>query len=273
MEPALVMTWTARIDGGSRGNPGPAGAGVSIDDDQGREVFGAGFFLGRKTNNQAEYAGLLYALKVLLVAEAGSIRVLTDSELLAHQINGIYRVKSPDLQPLYEEARGLLRGFSDWEVQYVPREQNRFADKLVNQAMDARKAVVVRDRLNLAGQSGIDLPKQAAMQPEEPTSRPREADARRSAEKKPRSAASGIEVVVARAPRRGVCRAGMKQGQEFIFTDVTPSGMCVEACTAVMEVVLAVRDAAADGVACDEAMSCRCPHADCGAVFDIRQIQ
>ena len=83
----------------------------------------------------------------------------------------------------------------------------------------------------------------------------------------------GIEVVVARAPRKGVCRAGMKQGERFMFTEVTPSGMCVEACAAVMEAVLAVRDAAAAGVTCDEAMSCRCPHPDCGAVFDIRQVQ
>ncbi len=266
------MTWTAHIDGGSRGNPGPAGAGVSINDDQGKEVFGAGFFLGRKTNNQAEYAGLLHALQVLHAAEANSIRVLTDSELLAHQINGIYRVKSPDLQPLYEEARRLLRDFERWEVKYVPREQNRFADKLANQAMDAKKAVVVRDRLNLAAQGRIDLPKQAA-RADEPGADRGGTSPGRSAETMVRPAELGIEVVVVRAPRKGICPAGMRQGQEFIFTDVTPSGMCVEACAAVMEVVLAVRDAAAEGVACDEAMSCRCPHPDCGAVFDIRQVR
>ncbi|MDM8006399.1 MAG: TIGR04076 family protein [Phycisphaerae bacterium] len=270
------MTWTAHIDGGSRGNPGPAGAGVSIDDDQGREVFGAGFFLGRKTNNQAEYAGLLQALKVLRAGRADDIRVLTDSELLAHQINGIYRVKSAELYPLYLEAQKLLKGFDRWEVRHVPREQNRFADKLANQAIDSRRTVLARDRLNLAGHAELDLP---AAEPaglfEKELSAGRQGASKKGQAPagRPGSATSGIEVVVVRAPRKGVCRAGMKQGERFMFTEVTPSGMCVEACAAVMEAVLAVRDAAAAGVTCDEAMSCRCPHPDCGAVFDIRQVQ
>ncbi|HPD31167.1 MAG TPA: TIGR04076 family protein [Phycisphaerae bacterium] len=270
------MAWTAHIDGGSRGNPGPAGAGVSIDDEKGREVFGAGFFLGHTTNNQAEYAGLLRALKVLRAAGADDIRVLTDSELLAHQINGIYRVKSAELHPLYLEARKLLKGFDRWDVRYVPRAQNRFADRLANQAIDARKTVLVRDRLDLARHAELDLPavKAEGLFDAKPLS-DHQGDSRKGqvATSRARSAVSGIEVVVARAPRKGTCRAAMKQGDRFIFTEVTPSGMCVEACAAVMEAVLAVRDAAAAGVTCDEAMSCRCPHPDCGAVFDIRQVQ
>jgi len=268
------MSWTAHIDGGSRGNPGPAGAGISIDDDKGREVFAAGFFLGRKTNNQAEYAGLLQALKVLRAAGADSIRILTDSELVAHQINGVYRVKSGDLYPLYAEARKRLSSFKEWKVEYVPRAQNRFADKLVNQALDAGRGVIVRDRLRLADRGGLDLPKDAASPLFQETQ-----EARRPAAGAPQGAASRpsrqgfeVEVVVARAPRKGVCRAGMKQGQRFIFTDTTPAGMCVEACATVMEAVLAVRDAVADGVTCDEATSCRCNHPDCGAVFDVRQV-
>lgn len=270
------MTWTAHIDGGSRGNPGPAGAGVSIDDAKGKEVFGAGFFLGRKTNNQAEYAGLLQALKVLRAIGADDILVLTDSELLAHQINGIYRVKSAELYPLYAEARKLLRGFERWEVRHVPREQNRFADKLANQAMDAGRTVLARDRLNLAEQADLDLPAGGAeglFEKGLPTGRQAGSRAAHATANPGKSATGGIEVVVVRAPRKGVCHAGMKQGERFIFTEVTPGGMCVEACAAVMEAVLAVRDAAAAGVTCDEAMSCRCPHPDCGAVFDIRQVR
>jgi uncharacterized repeat protein (TIGR04076 family) len=267
------MTWTAHVDGGSRGNPGPAGAGVSIADDKGREVFAAGFFLGRKTNNQAEYAGLLQALKVFQTAGAESIRILTDSELMAHQINGIYRVKSEDLIPLCKEARELLSGFGEWKVQYIPREQNRLADKLVNQALDKRQTVVVRDRLNLSDAGDPDLPEAASsLFKSTVEERPRAAVTRGDGAGGSRPAESGIEVVVVRSPRKGTCRAGMKQGQQFVFTETTPAGMCVEACAAVMEAVLAVRDAVADGVACDTTMSCRCPNPDCGAVFDIRHL-
>lgn len=268
------MTWTAHIDGGSRGNPGPAGAGVSIDDEKGREVFGAGFFLGPKTNNQAEYAGLLQALKVLSAAGAQSIRILTDSELMAHQINGVYRVKSPDLRPLHSQAKELLSSFEQWRIEYVPREQNRLADKLANQAMDARKLVVVRDRLNLAEQAGLDLPKGAPSlftdgAPQGPPARA----GCPTPEGRFGASQPGIEVTVVRPPKKGACRAGMKQGRQFVFTDTTPAGLCLDACATVMEAVLAARDAAAEGLLSDEVTSCRCNHPDCGAVFDIRQIQ
>lgn len=268
------MSWTAHIDGGSRGNPGPAAAGVSVDDEKGREVFAAGFFLGHKTNNQAEYAALLQALKVLEKAGADSVRVLTDSELLVHQINGVYRVKSADLHPLYEEARRLLSGFAEWKVEYVPRQQNRFADKLVNQALDQRKTVVVRDRLNVTGHGDLDPPRDVAPPLFSPVAGPagRTAAAPRPGGEPPGKRSSAIEVVVVRAPRKGVCRAGMSEGQQFVFTDVTPGGMCLEACAAVMEAVLALRDAVGEGLACDEATSCRCGHPDCGAVFDIRHV-
>jgi len=99
------MTWTAFIDGGSRGNPGPAGAGVQLRDSRDKVVFAGGFFLGRRTNNQAEYAGLVAALDLLEQAGAESIRIFSDSELLVRQTTGEYKVKSAALKPLVANVR------------------------------------------------------------------------------------------------------------------------------------------------------------------------
>src|SRR5580765_4499812 len=112
------MTWTAHIDGGSRGNPGPAAAGVVIRNDAGQTVLAAGFFLGRTTNNQAEYQGLLHALESLHRAAAKQVQIVSDSELMVRQINGQYKVKSPDLKPLYEEAIGALRTLQ-WQIRHT----------------------------------------------------------------------------------------------------------------------------------------------------------
>ena len=144
------MAWTAHIDGGSRGNPGPAAVGVHLADPTGAPVFAAGFSLGRKTNNQAEYQGLLTALEMLGRAHADEIEVVSDSELLVRQINGEYRVKSPILKPLFDQARLLLGGFRQWRVRHVLREYNVKADALANRAMDARADVIEHDPLGLA---------------------------------------------------------------------------------------------------------------------------
>jgi uncharacterized repeat protein (TIGR04076 family) len=256
------MTWTAHIDGGSRGNPGPAGAGVSVTDENRHKVIEAGFFLGRRTNNQAEYAALLKALDLLSAARAGTIHILTDSELMAHQINGIYRVKSADLKPLFDQARAMLARFEHWAVQHIPREHNGEADRLANQAMDARRTVVSTDRLNLIATEPAPARPPAAREHDRPSGSP-------PAVSPPRR---GVEVRVARSPRKGVCRAAMREGQAFVFTGVTPAGLCLDACSAVMEAVLAIRDAVADGVACDSTMTCRCTQPDCGAVFEIRHL-
>jgi ribonuclease HI len=256
------MTWTIQTDGGSRGNPGPAGAGVLIRDAGGHEVLAAGFFLGRKTNNEAEYEALLRGLSLLTAAGARKVKVLTDSELMAHQINGIYRVKAPDLKPLFDQAQGLLCRFEDWQVEHVPRERNRQPDQLANRAMDAKGTVVAVDRLGLIEPNQTPGPPPAARDHRRREASPGAVPAR----------GAGIEVHVAKAPRKGTCKAAMKEGQTFLFVDTTPAGLCLDACAAVMEAVLAVRDAVADGVACDSAMSCRCSQPDCGAVFEIRHL-
>ena len=136
----------AHIDGGSRGNPGPAAYGVAIETAQGQSVTAFAKFIGRTTNNFAEYQGLLAALDYALSHGYPRLRVLTDSELMARQISGEYKVRSPDLKPLYDKARALIARLESFSIRHVYREQNREADALANKAMDdAERGIVPRD--------------------------------------------------------------------------------------------------------------------------------
>lgn len=125
-------------DGGARGNPGPAAAGICLTDaDTGLPVHEAGFYLDHATNNVAEYTGMLRGLQHAVELGASRISVRSDSELMVRQINGQYRVKAAGLKPLYQDVMALLNRFESWDVQHVRREANRRADQLANAAMDA----------------------------------------------------------------------------------------------------------------------------------------
>ncbi len=125
------------IDGGSRGNPGEAGFGVYVEAPDGTttELYG---YLGRATNNVAEYQALLHGLRHALARGARSVRVLSDSELVVRQMAGEYKVKHPDMIPLHREASALMRRFERATLSHVRREQNREADRLANRALDER---------------------------------------------------------------------------------------------------------------------------------------
>jgi probable phosphoglycerate mutase len=126
----------AFCDGGSRGNPGPAGYGVYIQDENGAKIAELSEFLGKKTNNFAEYSGLLAALEYALDHGHTHLKAVADSELLVKQIKRQYRVNSPELRPLYEEARRRIGQLEGFQIQHVLREKNRRADQLANEAMD-----------------------------------------------------------------------------------------------------------------------------------------
>ncbi|HXE91965.1 MAG TPA: ribonuclease HI family protein [Terriglobales bacterium] len=126
----------ARVDGGARGNPGPAAYGVVIEDASGRKLAELSEYLGHQTNNHAEYRGLIAALDYARAHGHSALRVLADSELLVRQMRGQYKVKSPELRPLFERARGLAAQLDWFAIEHVPREQNRAADRLANDAMD-----------------------------------------------------------------------------------------------------------------------------------------
>jgi ribonuclease HI len=133
--PGAGASATANIDGGSRGNPGPAGYGVRIELDEGT-IVELKEALGTCTNNVAEYNGLLAALRWARAQGIRRLRVKSDSELLVKQMRGEYRVKNPGLQPLYEEARGIAREIGRVTFEHVRREFNQDADRLANEAMD-----------------------------------------------------------------------------------------------------------------------------------------
>lgn len=126
----------ASVDGGARGNPGPAGYGVVIEDEVGRSVAELSEYLGKQTNNYAEYSGLIAALKYALRHEFKALKVISDSELMVKQITGEYKVNSPTLKDLHAQALKLIDQLNCFEIKHVLREKNREADRLANLAMD-----------------------------------------------------------------------------------------------------------------------------------------
>ena len=129
-------SFIAHIDGGSRGNPGPAGYGVRIDDVAGGDPIELYGYLGIATNNIAEYAALLALLEYARTLHPASLQIRSDSELLIRQMEGRYRVKDPHLRILHTAARQMIGRLRKVKLEHVPRERNREADALANRAMD-----------------------------------------------------------------------------------------------------------------------------------------
>lgn len=166
------------IDGGSRGNPGPSGAGVVVRDATSKAIlYEGGLFLGKTTNNVAEYSGLLAGLKIAQRAGASSVTIISDSELLVRQMTGRYRVKSPNLLDIYAEASALAASFKKCTFRHVLREDNAHADEMANLAMDRKHDVVRVDNLPKAAIApAVGAAKTAALLAEEqsqPASNPK----------------------------------------------------------------------------------------------------
>lgn len=128
------------IDGGSRGNPGPSGFGVHAVDGKGAVIAEHFGFIGLATNNVAEYSALVHAFRLAAARGARHIEIRSDSELVVKQMNGIYKVKHPDMQVLWRQASQLRRTFEGAEIKHVRREQNKDADALANRAMDLKQS-------------------------------------------------------------------------------------------------------------------------------------
>jgi ribonuclease HI len=129
-------TLVIHVDGGARGNPGPAAIGVVVSDHDGKRIDELGERIGVATNNVAEYKALLKGLERAAALGAREIEIVNDSELVARQLTGVYKVKHPAMKPLYDEAIAALKGFDHWRIRSVPRAQNARADALVNAALD-----------------------------------------------------------------------------------------------------------------------------------------
>jgi ribonuclease HI len=130
---ALVL----HVDGGARGNPGPAAIGVVVSAPDGTIIDEVSERIGPATNNVAEYRAVLRALEHARALGASEVEIIGDSELVARQLSGAYKVKHPAMRPLYEQAIAALQGFDRWRIRTVPRAENARADSLVNAALDA----------------------------------------------------------------------------------------------------------------------------------------
>jgi ribonuclease HI len=134
---ADALSLVVHVDGGARGNPGPAATGVVIESPGGDVLYAGGETIGVATNNVAEYRALITGLERARALGVTEVDVLGDSTLVINQVNGTWKIKEPHLRPLREEAVRALRAFDRWTLRHVPRAKNADADALVNQALDA----------------------------------------------------------------------------------------------------------------------------------------
>lgn len=130
------MKVTVNVDGGARGNPGPAAIGVIIRDETGEVLLERGEKIGKATNNVAEYKALLLGIEMAQELGADEVELIGDSELIVKQVQGKYKVKNEGMKPLHAQAKEALGAFTTWQIKHVKREHNKDADRLVNAALD-----------------------------------------------------------------------------------------------------------------------------------------
>lgn len=262
------------VDGASRGNPGPAGAGVTISSEDGTLAHEGAYFLGKQTNNGAEYHALIRALQRVERCRVDAITVYSDSELLVRQITGAYRVKNSKLARLFEQAQLLLLKIPCWNIRHISREENRRADELANLAIDRQCDVIVYDQdpatADAAGPGGED-----GTDPEGV----REQGARASAlPEVPESAETGVtgsnlvrraRVTLARAPQPDGCPAATSPREPFTVEHTLPEGLCIHAAHALLPTILAVLNTEPAEFAAVPTLTVRCMRPGCGAIFHV----
>lgn len=260
------MNLTVFFDGGARGNPGPAAAGIVISrvsetDDTSVRIHEAGYFLGRATNNVAEYSALIRSAELILPLKPAQVSFHSDSELLVRQITGQYRVKSPDLLPLYEKAQALLLRLDSWHIRHVYREANSRADQLANLAIDAKKDVLVQSMLGEADAIGSS-PATAA----EAAPAPAPAVARMTKQGHTGESAPTLRWSASFAAAKSTeqCPAPCKAGQSFDFASTVPAGLCVHAAKAILAAVDLEPDAA------DQPRRVRCSHCKAAIAIEVK---
>jgi ribonuclease HI len=213
------MDLRIHIDGGSRGNPGPGAAAVVLFDAKtGQLLHEAGYFLGQCTNNVAEYQGLVRALEVGRALRGQALHIFSDSELMVRQVNGQYKVKSADLQPLFARAMTLLDGFPKWKMEHVLRRRNARADELANRAIDR----------------GGDVIRKSVLADSKTTPTVAETPTAPAALSDPAAASCPCWLVRLAARRGKDCPAAPRAGAAYEFGPTTPPGFCIHAAAAVL---------------------------------------
>lgn len=132
------MKWHVYIDGASSGNPGEAGAGIVVFDNQHNKIMDDGIYLGHMTNNMAEYSALIIALEKAKESSIEDISIYTDSQLVAYQMQGKYKIKNMKLKTYVDKAKNIIKHFNHFDINYIPRTENRLADKLAKDAVKMR---------------------------------------------------------------------------------------------------------------------------------------
>lgn len=252
------MELILHVDGGARGNPGPAGAGIRIANDTGNSLFEAAYFLGTQTNNVAEYTALIRAVETAATIPADAVTIHSDSELLVRQITGEYRVKSPRLAGLHEQVQRLLLKLPRWRLKHVRREENQRADELANLAMDERRDVIVTDEIGAAHTRQVDDDGAAA-----------ETDDDESSTGSPPAGRPAVRVTVARPPVSGACPAGGLAEDSFTVEHTLPAGLCIHAAHAILPTVLAILNTEPHEFAAVPTLTVRCSHPECRAEFQL----
>jgi len=242
------------VDGGSRGNPGPAACAFVLKDSGGRVIEKKGFFLGKTTNNVAEYTGLIQGLRVVREKGIKELRIFSDSELMVRQIIGEYRVKSGDLQKLFQDVQRLLLSLDRWQIKHVRREFNADADRLVNETLDEG-----REPVESESEESESLFETA--RGEEKTSPARSTQ---SCTESPR-----VLVEVICSSNEGKCPVNMQKGQCFVFTEFVPAGLCLYAVQALLPTIIAMQR---DEDFPNERMTVKCNHPGCNAQFKLSLI-
>ncbi len=259
------MRLVVHVDGGARGNPGPAGAGVVIREENGGLVHEAGYFLGRQTNNAAEYHALIRALQRAQRCSLQAITIHSDSELLVRQLTGEYGVRNAKLAVLHQQVQLLLIKSPRWIVRHVRREENARADELANMAMDQQRDVVVFDIDGTPPATApSSLPPPPAAEPAQPDeSRPE----CRSAPAPKGTTGPTIHVTVQREPEGAQCPAGGLPASAFTVGHTLPAGMCLHAAQAMLPTLLAMLNTAPEEFASVPTLTVRCGRVGCPAVF------
>ncbi len=219
---------TLYVDGGARGNPGPAAAGVVLRDEGGAPLLEAGYLLGALTNNQAEYSALLIGVRSARQAGASSLTIYSDSELMVKQLLGEYRVKAGGLKPLFEDVQSQLLGFSNWKIHHVLRDKNQRADELVNQALDTGEDVT--DVRLIDGPPALSSAEKAGAQAS--------SGSPAGGNKSPARVVLEVVAAATSAP----CTDSCARGARFLIEDVLPAGLNLDLAAQVIEVVDTLRD-------------------------------
>lgn len=269
------VTLTIHVDGGSRGNPGPAAGGIVVRRDDGQLLLEAAYFFGEQTNNAAEYMALLKALERVEPLGRPAIDIVSDSELLVRQITGEYRVKSPTLAALYEQVQVRLLRVGRWSIRHVKREQNARADALANMALDRSGDVVVVDEIDGDGKARVsarqvDPPRAAPRSDPNPGTDESADDA--NADNCPQSAiAHGprcVRIAVTRAG--GDCPAGGPGFESLVIGATVPAAVCTHALHAIVTTALAIQNTDAHEFLAIPPLTVSCSRNGCRATFSLR---